>query len=302
MWLSLKRGTLLVACVLLIACGSGTLAPSSLEFDDLYGATAGEQASQQMRLGDSITTLAIECMNREGFTIDQANSGAKSKQLIDHMRATTDNEAFVREFGYGITDVIVASLLDLPTDPFSRARAQLDQAGQTAFDTAFQGPTGNDGCIAEAQRNALGGLLQLEARRIDLEESIEDDSGFLSIEDEFIRCMRAAGYEATYFTWGREQVLNRVIELQTQAKAVLEDGSQVTFLEIAPGVLPASVELPGNVKAEVRAYELQVAEADYRCRETLIDAYDSVRQRHERDFLAENAELVEKVYAEINHE
>ena len=97
-------------------------------------------------------------------------------------------------------------------------------------------------------------------------------------------------------------MLNRVIELQTQAKAVLEDGSQVTFFEIAPGVLPAGVELPENVKAEVRALELQVAEADYRCRETLIDAYDSVRQRHERDFLAENAELVEKVYAEIKHE
>jgi len=295
-----KLGAVLVLCVLLSGCGSGTPESSPLEFDDLYGGTAGEQASQQMRLSNSIMTLAAECMNQEGFDIDQANSGATSEQLVGQMRATTDNERFVHEFGYGITDVIAATLLDLPADPFSRARARLDRAGQTAFDTALQGLTGNGGCIAWAQRDALGGLLQLEARRIDLEESIEDDSDFLRIEDEFIRCMRAAGYEATYFTWGRDQVLNRVIELQAHARAVLEDGSQVAFSEIASGVVPARVELPETVQADVRAYELQVAEADYRCRETLIDAYDSVRQRHERDFLAENAELVEKVYAGIN--
>ena len=302
MWRSLERCSILVVCGLLSGCGSSTPEPSSYEFDDLYGATAGEQASQQLRLSDSVTTMAIECMNQEGFSIDQADSGVTSKQLVDRMSATTDNETFVREFGYGITDVIVASLLDLPTDPFDRARAQLDAAGQAAFDTAFAGPTGTGGCIARAQRNALGGLLQLQTRRIDLEESIEDDSGFLIIEDEFIRCMRSSGYEATYFTWGRDQVGNRIVELQTQARAVLDDGSQVSFAEIAPGVLPARVELPETVEAEVRAYELQVAEADYRRRETLIDAYDSVRERHERDFLAENAELVEKVYAGINHE
>ncbi|MDE0066978.1 MAG: hypothetical protein OXN44_08910 [Acidimicrobiaceae bacterium] len=303
MRLDLKCGAVLVGCVLFVgACGNDQSAQPTYEFDELYGATAGEQATRQLRLSESATRLAIECMNREGFTFDETDRGVASRQLVDRMQATTDNDEFVREFGYGITDTVVVSLLDLPEDPFSKARAQLDGAGQAAFDTAFAGPDGQGGCIAEAQKSALGGLLQLDARRIDLEEAIEDDSDFLSIEDEFVRCMRAAGYEATYFTWGRDQVLNRVVELQSQARVVLEDGSRVAFSEIAPGVVPESLELPEGLRVEVRAFELQVAEADYRCRKTVIDAYDEVRERHERDFLVENAELVERVYAEVNDE
>ncbi|MCY3849926.1 MAG: hypothetical protein OXF75_03865 [Acidimicrobiaceae bacterium] len=147
----LKYGALLVICALLMgACGGDGPAPSSYEFDQLYGETAGEQASRQLRISDSVTTLAIECMNREGFTFDEADRGAASRQLVDRM--------------------------------------------------------------------------------------------------------------------------------------------------------PESLELPEDLRVEVRAFELQVAEADYRCRESLIDAYEELLDRHEKDFLVENAELVERIYSGMDDE
>ena len=301
MWSSVKFW--LVACSTLLgalsACSSDKSRAGILDLHDIFGETASQQASYQIRLREAILSELIDCMRRKGFWVNDQNGPSAVEELMHRMEEYTDDRLFASNFGYGITDIAVAAIQDLPNSPITRARTRLEGVAQDIFDRTLNGFAKNDGCLGKAESQALGGVLQLELIRIDLEEMIEQDIRHQNIESQFISCMNTFGLKATYLDWGRDQVFSQVLELQILAKLSLDDGAVVSFLDAEPGTIPISIELPPDILREVRAYELLVAQAEFECRKQIEYQYHYLRSTYEKEFLDENAELVKKIVKAI---
>lgn len=302
MWNSVKFW--LVVCSILLgalsACSSDKSRAEVLDLDDIFGGTASQQASYQIRLKEAILSELIDCMRRKGFWVNHQNEPSATKELMHRMEGYTDDRLFASNFGYGITDITVAAIQDLPNNPITRARTRLEAVAQDIFDRTLNGFAKNDGCLGEAESEALGGVLQLELIRIDLEETIEQDIRHQNIESQFISCMNTFGHKAAYFNWGRDQVFSQVLELQLLAKLSLDNGTVVSFFDAESGTIPISIELPPDILKEVRDYELLVAQAEFECRKRIEYQYHYLRSTYEQEFLNENAELVKTIVKAID--
>ena len=285
--------------VILTGC-SNDGSQTNLNFDNIFGATIREQAEYQIRLGEAVSYELINCMRERGFVINSQNQATKSRRLLKRMSEQVDDQAFIDTFGYGITDIFEASLQDIPNDPLAQARArQIDTASQRAFEMALTGHIESTGCLKKAESEALGGALKLELLRIDLEESIEEDIEFLKMERQLIACMVQQGISATYFNWGRDQVLSRVTRLQSLATLTLRDGTKIPIHHAEPGTIPVRIEIPRDDLDKVREYELRIAEIEFGCRAPFENRYRKLRSAYEQKFLSENIKLAETVIAAI---
>lgn len=285
--------------IILIGC-SNEDSHANLDFNNIFGVTAREQAEYRIRLGEAISYELINCMREKGFMIDSKNQATKSKELLEQMSEQVNDRAFVDEFGYGITDIFEASLQDISDDPLAQARAQqIDVVSQRAFERALNGHIEDIGCLKKAEEKALGGALKLELLQIDLEESIEEDIEFLKMERQLITCMVQHGINATYFNWGRDQILSRVTRLQSLAILTLRDGTKIPIHHAEPGTIPLHIEIPEDGLSRVREYELQVAGVEFGCRAPFEDQYRKLRSAYEQEFLSENIGLAETVIAAI---
>lgn len=283
----------------LVGC-SNEDSQANLNFDNIFGATAREQAEYRIRLGEAISYELINCMQQKGFMISSQNQATKSKELLEQMGKQVNERAFIDEFGYGITDIFAASLQDISNDPLAQARArQIDVASQVAFERALNGHIEDIGCLRKAEAEALGGALKLELLQIDLEESIEEDIEFLKMERQLITCMVQHGINSTYFNWGRDQIISRVTRLQSQAILTLRDGTKIPIHHAEPGTIPLHIEIPEDDLNKVREYELQIAKIEFECRASFEDQYRRLRSAYEKGFLSENIKLAETVITAI---
>jgi hypothetical protein len=287
-----------------------------------------EERQQHYQIQDLIVT----CMSEAGFEYTpEPFYGDRQDDFEDPYEEVwklqqEDPEAFAREYGYGFTTIDYESDVietpDASDDPNWAYRESLSPAAQEEYDKALWGDweayeeqleeAGEDeavetfepgGCSDEAYQEVYGDRGEGEQDQFEdlfnewdtLYERIEDDPRMDEATQAWSDCMADAGYPGLEDLYDGQ---NQVSERQSELYGWDDEGVLPEPIEEGDGETPSPVESvepdPAELE-ELRQFELDIAVADYTCRqEHDIDGIErAVRYEHEEQFIEDNREQLE---------
>lgn len=259
-----------------------------------------EELTRKRRFNEAVAG----CMRDQGFEyVIVAPRADAAGRVVDPFKLPADQ--FAKQYGYGFS-TIDAVVTD-GSDPNAAIRARLSDRAKTAYDEALNGrPTASpradgrvvgggmvdSGCFRAARELVYGpdddAAAAQEARRFsgllrDLEalgKRIDEHPRMVEAERRWSDCMadaRLPGLSSPALA--RRAVMDRLVALLR--------GRPGSVADVMRKLDPAKV-------AELRRYELTVAEADYRCRQDGYDAtHASVRNAAEREFVVDQKDALE---------
>lgn len=297
-------------------------APSPL--NQLLGVQDAAQAGLAQRDSQAQQRIA-DCMAQSGFVyIPITAEGPASEPGASAFDALTPGSLEqVEADGYGMAGAFLAELdlpasaADLegravPVDPNDEIRDKLSAAELRAYEVALLGYASSEidlssgepirvstgqpvsqedwvemasgGCQAQAYEQAFDLRTgQITTRFIesigtklsDMEAAFRADQRFVDLQDDWVRCMADEGYDYR----SREDIL---AHLEQMYGAVPVDRS---------GDDPVSAEVLARVE-EVKAAEVELAVADWRCSAGFFAEVGEIRRKYEVAFLRENAGII----------
>lgn len=273
-----------------------------------------EYTEEQRQQHHQVEELVAGCMQDAGFEYHPEpfwGDVDPDAQITDAMRERwelqqSDPEAFAKQYGYGITtideDLTVEEESDLSGDPNGAYRESLSEPAQEAYDEALHGDwesaDENRGCRYQADVEVYGtepgewSPVWLEIHQ--LESRILNDPRLVEVAQRWSGCMASAGYPGLEGGLGvaRREVSDRLHELYGYDIRPWEDSADIEEGDVdeSEPVEPDPAEL-----AALREFELDIAWADYECRQELdVDLVErEVRHEHEEQFIEDHRDLLE---------
>jgi hypothetical protein len=280
--------------------------PFSPYWDAMYGVY---DARDEIEKREKVEELVAACMAAEGFDYTPINQTPADS--ISSYEEGWGTENWVAEHGYGAypteeeTAAIDAQVL--AEDPNQEYVAGLSENEQAAYYTALQSPSPDResvaamkdgdapaydwesaGCQGAAQHEVMGDdptqserYAPLVAAMNALDQDQLTDPAMAPIDAEWSACMDDAGYGG----------------LATRQSAVDAVFAQATEYWDAG----ATDEPTDDLRAGWRAYEIEVAVADFRCAETVgyADKELAVQAARETAFIADNKPELDAMLAEL---
>jgi hypothetical protein len=286
-----------VALSLGAGCG-GDDEPSANEgktVDEVFGLEGDEILERQKRAEN----LIAPCMQKQGFRYIPVDPVAQQAELTGTQKLT--EEEFNEQFGYGITTLFEQRLQASTLGPNQEYYNSLTDAERVAFDRALYGndktatfavalDTGEfdrlGGCLKETTDEVFGGaeLIQDVTAKLDeLDERILADARMIEVVEKWSDCMAEAGYDLA----DPEEV---DLYLENKLEGIV--GPIEDVAAPAPGVQPEYAAALGQLQDE----EVELVGKDIECEEQhIVEVEEKVRAEYEREFLEQNAGLVERV-------
>jgi hypothetical protein len=284
-----------------------------------------DEERQQMR---QVEELVAECMQELGFEYipNDPSAGDERKDPFADAYSLPADE-FAREYGYGITTLMPTDRpADEATDPNQEIRDGLSEAALEEYNRALFGamaevsegggavamkpPTPGEtvapedqGCLTTASDEVYGGsgpmggpdMSEFDGLFQDLDalrERIDSDPRLVAATEAWAGCMAEAGYsEFETIREPQEDVMTQMNELYGWEPQDDEGGPSVSIG--GPG--DADVDVDETALAELQAYEIAVATADYDCQqEHYTDVQHDVAWDFEEQFVEDNRTELER--------
>ena len=294
-----KTLAVVVACglLLLAGCGGDEASSQQVAVDEQIGLDEEGLLLRQKQAEN----LIRDCMKEQGFEYVPVDPVAQRAAMVG--APGMSQEDFEKQFGYGITTLFEQRLNQVGTGPNKEIRDRLGEADQAAYDRALYGddPTATfdaavdsgdftrlGGCTKKAAEGVFGGtavLQTLQTKLDELDEKIFADQRMVKAVAKWSQCMREAGYSD----------LSEPDEVDAVLEKKLEDivGSPEDRKAPAPGEEP---DYDRAALKALQAEEVAMVTADIACeKKHLEDVEEEVTAEYEREFRAENADLLVKV-------
>jgi hypothetical protein len=220
-------------------------------------------------------------------------------------------DEFAERYGYGMFTIdYEESDQESFEDPQAEHTEGMSEAERLAYDEALYGTfdeetgeeTGDGGCQGRAWDDEGGAAVEDEFTELmDAEsalwERIDDDPRVADAARGWASCMADAGYpdlespqEDTYTL-----VQTRYDELAPgPAGGMTDDTSEEALADMEEMAVEPGEELAEDDLRDLRAYEIEVATADYECRQDYEGVRYDVQVELEQEFLDENREELER--------
>jgi hypothetical protein len=298
----LPRGGFIAAVVatlvLLAGCGGDDKPPETegKTVDEIFG-LEGDAILERQKRAES---LIAPCMQKQGFRYTPVDPVQQQAALTGTQKLT--EEEFNEQFGYGITTLFEQRLRASTLGPNQAYYDSLTDSEKAAFDRALYGndktatfavvlDTGEfdrlGGCLKEATDEVFGGAELIEdvtAKLDELDQRILADARMVEVVEKWSDCMSEAGYSFL----DPEEV---DAYLENQLETIV--GPIETATAPAPGAQP---EWDTAALRRLQQEEVEIVQKDIACEEEHItEVEDKVRPEYEREFLEENAALVDRV-------
>jgi hypothetical protein len=291
-----------------------------------------EPTEEDRQLHYQVEGLAAECMAERGFDyfpapfwadVDASRGGvardlaSQSQEAADLWRLRhEDPAAYAREYGYGVTTIEILRDEDQDAgavNPNHEYRDGLSPEAQEEYRRALFGfgtepevvgePDSEDGsavlapggCLATARQEVYGDEIPdpfselREDIAAQLARDYSHDSRMVEVTGDWVRCMANAGHPGMEgLRDGRDGVVGRHLSLQHgETEEAGADPDRGAIPDPAARPEPDAAKL-----AALREFELEIAWADYQCREEHgVDAIErTVRFEAEAAFIEEHRE------------
>lgn len=280
-----------------------------------------EEELQQQR---EFENLVQQCMQDEGFEyVPYVVDPSDVDNSFEDAYALPPDE-FAEQYGYGISTLHVAGS-DLPDDPNEEIRRSLSPPALAEYERALYGdlqgqefsdgeewtppPLEDRGCYEKASAQVWGDPYEDEGNFRDPHQEFEALMEDLwSLQERFMSdprmeeptanwrdCMAEAGHPFEALGEPEQEVWRRMDELQgwdeymeTEEEAVGEGGGAAPVPFEPRDIDPAELE-------ELQEYELEVAGADFRCKEEHYNEIaEQVQYEIEEQFVEEHREELER--------
>ena len=297
----LGRVGFIAAVVVALSFGAGCGGddePSANEgksVDEIVGLEGDEIVERQKRAEN----LIAPCMQEQGFRYTPVDPVVQQAALTGTQKLT--EEEFNEQFGYGITTLFEQRLQASTLGPNQEYYNSLTDAEKAAFDLALYGTdktatfavaldTGEfdrlGGCLKEATDEVFGGaeLIQDVTVKLDeLDDRILADARMIVVIENWSDCMAEAGYDL-----GEPEAVD--VYLENKLEGIVGPIEEVAAP--APGAQP---EYDAALR-QLQQEEVELVGKDIECEEQHItEVEEEVRVEYEREFLEQNAALVERV-------
>jgi hypothetical protein len=276
---------------------------------DLVGRSASteEVAAQVRQAEQERQELVGDCLADQGFEyVVHVAAG----QVVNVFGLPTDlpEDEFRRQYGYGIATGFEAALdhppgapSDVVEDPNAAIVATMSEAERAAYEQALYGTPGPNGepggCEGEAMLatdRAARLIEELDDELDDLEARIGADARLVDAEQAWVDCMADAGYPFADEAAIHEEILRRLNPVNDAAVGEDVPDGVVQSREGMSLTEEQRAEL-----AEVRAFELAVAEADLECRDDLDEVRAEVRAEHEAEFVDAHRDRLRELFPDV---
>jgi hypothetical protein len=288
--------TMIVAALLVTACGDENKNEAPVELEDTLGFSREGTLELQSRVENQIS----DCMKRQGFDYVPVDPFAQQQALTG--KARLSDEDFTKEFGYGISTFFGRGTQQ--ADPNERIRKGLGTADRAAYDRALGGDnpgvtfteavdsgdfTELGGCTKEASDQVFGGaatLTSLVGKLDELDERIIQDQRMVSAIENWAACMRDKGYQYEEPDQIDEELTRR---FRTVAGSGIRPGATSAPADAGTTVDQAALKtLQGD--------EVKVANADLGCeKKEIVPVEREVRPQYEKTFRQQNQKLLDRV-------
>jgi hypothetical protein len=302
-------------------------------WDDAARVDEPEFTEEDRQNHHEVEALVAECMNEAGFEYTPMPFWGDQQENFEDPHADIwqlqqdDPEEFARQYGYGMTTIDYEEVpeSEVPEDPNVAYRESLSPNAQQEYDETLYGeeavrtvepgedgeaePVEPSGCYNDAYVQVYGDRTEEEGQFQSLheewgtlEERITNDPRMTEATQAWIGCMADAGYpdlETLYS--GQDEVSERQGELYSwdEGGAVplpVPEGEAEGEGEGDAGQTPSPPPEPDPAAVEeLRQFELEIAMADYTCKQEhgVEDVEHTVRDEHEQRFIDEHREQLE---------
>ncbi|WP_166346652.1 hypothetical protein [Phytoactinopolyspora limicola] len=279
-----------------------------------------EPSAEEIRQQHHMEELVADCMRDAGFEYvprpvkDDEDSGPAQ---FDEAYALEPAD-FAEQYGYGITTIFYNQANNLPEgdDPNADIRDALSEAARDAYDDALwgrrdeeSGDRDNSGCYDQAHAETVDTdepNLDDVSQEFDplfddveaLFERVRNDPRVTALVGEWQECMADQGFA------GLEELDDpyMLIEDKTFEASVPEDEAPATMGDDGGVIVEGdsrSIIAPEKLK-ELRKHEIELATADFGCREQHEDDYRTVALELEEEFVDAHRDELER-YRDFLH-
>ncbi|RAW18099.1 hypothetical protein DPM12_04540 [Phytoactinopolyspora halophila] len=260
-----------------------------------------------------VEQLVAQCMQEEGFEYVPRSADDQRSDIAEYEEAySLGPEEFAEEHGYGITTLMFKHD-DRPEDPNEEIRQNMSAPEREAYDRALNGEMDTDttheaeghpgelppekrGCRGQATAEVypetadapvteqFAGLMSDVAS---LHDRIRNDPRVTEAASDWQHCMADSGHsDLEHPDEAMSSVLQRMTDLRRSAQdedsGDMEDGG-------------TSEDLDQQQLAELQEYEVDVATADYACRqEHYNETYREVAFEMEQEFVERHEDELER--------
>lgn len=280
-------------------------------WEDAILGTGEERIAQERETEQAVA----DCMTAQGFeyTPVEPHPGALADQSEGSPWSLPEAD-FAERYGYGLFTIDAPGV----TDPNAARLAAMDESEHIAYFTALEGPAEEDvqdgaeattvGCYDQALMEVLGGQLSSEEFAGFVEEYdalFEREESDPRIEDaaqEWSDCMVAedSRYGADHPDGAPDIVLDRLDDLAPEGLEVgtiniesVEIEGQSRQVHRLDGLDVSTLD--DQFLRTMRAYEIDVATADYGCRANFDNVSYEVMTEYEEEFVEEHRTELEQL-------
>jgi hypothetical protein len=268
------------------------------------GGTPEELAERVRQEDRARQELVRDCMTDQGFEyVVHVAAG----QVVSPTGLPTDlsDEDFRRQYGYGIATGFEAIFSgrggpppDEPEDPNIAIVAAMSESERGAYEQALHGSATTDGevggCEGEAEAATDRTALLMEQLGDDIQDlwaRVGADARVVDAERAWADCMADAGYDYADEQAIRDDILRRLNPINDAAAGQDIEEGRMTYRE--------GMELTDDQQAELadlRGYELAVANADQDCRVDLDEVRRDVQDEYEAAFVADHRDQLDDMF------
>lgn len=289
-------------------------------------ADQGAQQQQFIEQERKVQSAIAQCMRDEGFEYTPVDPAAMMSFGGMDEDIPFDSKEWAETYGLGMSFTVGGDApepTEMPTDPNAEYLESLSEAETSAYYKALHGdmpefdpteePTEDSigfelgGCEGEARKstdNSTAFFNEFGDEMDELYQKAQADPAFVAATEKWSTCMDDAGYDYDDQNAMYEDASERMTALFNGAgetSIAIPDGASGAATSAVSGASTDGLGQPDPIdeekRAEVQAWERDVAVANWECSRDLTKVQQEIMQRYEQEFIDSNRQRIDDVLA-----